>query len=173
VCLCIPLSLLGNGSVNTFPRQTGIVGGVVFYKIGVVSKESRRLVLPRTSSNSIIQSSSPSLFGSHFNLWIPYRPSSYSLSYVIVGKIEIPTPLWALPSVLCVSTRVHVPNYVSHPKQNKTDVQAELRKPTFLLHRFWILYITITVFLRAWTCWIWGSHSEDYEAFDLLECNAL
>jgi hypothetical protein len=49
VCLCIPLSLLGNGSINTFPRQRGIVGGIVFYAVRVVSKESRRLVLPRTS----------------------------------------------------------------------------------------------------------------------------
>jgi hypothetical protein len=49
VCLCIPLSLLGNGSVNTFSRQRGIVGGVVFYAVRVVSKDSRRLVLSRTS----------------------------------------------------------------------------------------------------------------------------
>jgi hypothetical protein len=41
VCLCIPLSLLGNGSVNTFPRQRKIVGRVVFYTVRVVSKESR------------------------------------------------------------------------------------------------------------------------------------
>jgi hypothetical protein len=44
-----PLPLLGNGSVNTFPRQRGIVRGVVFYAVRVVSKESRRLVFPRTS----------------------------------------------------------------------------------------------------------------------------
>jgi hypothetical protein len=42
-----PLSLLGNGSVNTFPRQGGIVGGVVSYAVRVVSKESsNRLVFP-------------------------------------------------------------------------------------------------------------------------------
>jgi hypothetical protein len=40
VCLCIPLLLLGNGSVNTFPQQRGIVGGVVFYSVRVVSNES-------------------------------------------------------------------------------------------------------------------------------------
>jgi hypothetical protein len=39
VCLCIPLSLLGNNSVKTFPRQRRIVRGVVFYTIHVVSKE--------------------------------------------------------------------------------------------------------------------------------------
>jgi hypothetical protein len=48
ICLCIPLSFLGNGSVNTFPRQRGIVGGVVFYAVSVVSKESKLLVLPGT-----------------------------------------------------------------------------------------------------------------------------
>jgi hypothetical protein len=49
MCLCIPISLLGNGCVNTFPRQQKFVGGVVFYAVDFVSKESRRLVLPRTS----------------------------------------------------------------------------------------------------------------------------
>jgi hypothetical protein len=48
VCMCVPPSLLGNNSVNTFPRQRRIVGGVVFYAVRVVSKQSRRLVLPRT-----------------------------------------------------------------------------------------------------------------------------
>jgi hypothetical protein len=49
VGLCIPLSLLCNNSVKTFPRQRRIVGGVVFYAVRVVSKESRQLVLHRTS----------------------------------------------------------------------------------------------------------------------------
>jgi hypothetical protein len=49
VCLCIPLSLLGKNSVKTFPRQRRIVGGVVFYAVHDISKESRRLVLRRTS----------------------------------------------------------------------------------------------------------------------------
>jgi hypothetical protein len=49
VCLRIPLSLLGNNSVKTFQRQRRIVGCVVFYAVCVVSKESRLLVLPRTS----------------------------------------------------------------------------------------------------------------------------
>jgi hypothetical protein len=48
-----PPSLLGNGSVNMFPRQQGITGGVIFYAVRVVSKESRRLVLPRTSCKPI------------------------------------------------------------------------------------------------------------------------
>jgi hypothetical protein len=38
---------LGSGSINTFPQQRRIVGGV-FYSVRVVSKERRRLVLPRT-----------------------------------------------------------------------------------------------------------------------------
>jgi hypothetical protein len=49
LCLCIPLSLLGNNSAKTIPRQRRIVGGVVFYAVRVVWKESRRLVLPKTS----------------------------------------------------------------------------------------------------------------------------
>jgi hypothetical protein len=48
VCLCIPLSLLGNNSVKTFPRPWRIVG-VVFYAVRVVLKESRRLILFRIS----------------------------------------------------------------------------------------------------------------------------
>jgi hypothetical protein len=44
VFLCIPLLLLGNGSVKTLLRQRRNVGGVVFYAGQVVSKE-----LPRTS----------------------------------------------------------------------------------------------------------------------------
>jgi hypothetical protein len=35
VCLCIPLPYLGNGSVNTFPRQRRIIGRVVFYGVHV------------------------------------------------------------------------------------------------------------------------------------------
>jgi hypothetical protein len=50
--LCIPLSLPGNGSVITFPRQRRIVRGD-FYAVRVVSKESRRLVLRRTSCSSL------------------------------------------------------------------------------------------------------------------------
>jgi hypothetical protein len=49
VCLCINLSLPGNGSVNTFQRQGRILGGVVLYVVRIVWKESRRLVLPRIS----------------------------------------------------------------------------------------------------------------------------
>jgi hypothetical protein len=52
--MCNPLSLLGNGSVkrtaatNTQATIEELLG-VVFYAVRVVSKESRRLVLPRTS----------------------------------------------------------------------------------------------------------------------------
>jgi hypothetical protein len=52
VCLCILVSLLGNNSVKTFPWQRRIVGGVVFYVVRVVSKESGRSVLPRTSCST-------------------------------------------------------------------------------------------------------------------------
>jgi hypothetical protein len=43
------ISLLGNGSVNTFPPQRRIVGGVAFYAVRVASKEIRLLALPRIS----------------------------------------------------------------------------------------------------------------------------
>jgi hypothetical protein len=49
VCLCVPLSMLGSNTVKTFSRQRIIVGGVVFYAVGVLSKESRRLMFPITS----------------------------------------------------------------------------------------------------------------------------
>jgi hypothetical protein len=49
VCLCIPLILLCNNSVNTFLRQRRIVGGIVFYALRIVWKERRPLLLPRTS----------------------------------------------------------------------------------------------------------------------------
>jgi hypothetical protein len=45
VGVCVPLSLLGNG----FQRRRKIFGSVVFCAVHVVSKEKRRLVLPRTS----------------------------------------------------------------------------------------------------------------------------
>jgi hypothetical protein len=48
VCVCIPLSLPGNGSVNIFPWQRRFVGGVVFHAVRVVSKERRRLALNKT-----------------------------------------------------------------------------------------------------------------------------
>jgi hypothetical protein len=47
MCLCILLSLLGNKSVKTFPRQRRIAGGVIIYAVRVVMKESGRLVFPR------------------------------------------------------------------------------------------------------------------------------
>jgi hypothetical protein len=50
LCVYVPLSLLGKGSVNTFPLQRRIVGGVVFCAVHVILKESRPfselLVLP-------------------------------------------------------------------------------------------------------------------------------
>jgi hypothetical protein len=49
VCRSTPLLFLGNGLVNTFPRQQRISVGVTLYAVNVVSKESRWLVLPRPS----------------------------------------------------------------------------------------------------------------------------
>jgi hypothetical protein len=51
ISLCIRLSLEGIGSLNTSPQQRRIVAGIFFfYAICVVSKESTRLVFPRTFS---------------------------------------------------------------------------------------------------------------------------
>jgi hypothetical protein len=47
IYLCIPVSLLCNNSVKTFPRRGRIVGRVVFNAVRLVSKESRQLVIPR------------------------------------------------------------------------------------------------------------------------------
>jgi hypothetical protein len=74
--LCVGLSLLGNGSVNTW-QQRRIVGGVVFHAFRLVSKENRRLVLPRTSCNSyslkslVINKHSPAYYTpiSHKPFW--------------------------------------------------------------------------------------------------------
>jgi hypothetical protein len=44
ICLYIPLWLLGNNSVKTFPRQRRIFESIVFCQVRVVLKESRRLV---------------------------------------------------------------------------------------------------------------------------------
>jgi hypothetical protein len=48
ISLCIPLSLLGNNLVKTFPQQRIIVRAVVLYAVRAVSEESGLLVLPRT-----------------------------------------------------------------------------------------------------------------------------
>jgi hypothetical protein len=49
VCLCNPLSLLRKSLVKTFPRQRKISGSFVSCMGLVVTKERRRLALPRTS----------------------------------------------------------------------------------------------------------------------------
>jgi hypothetical protein len=70
-----PVSLLGNGSVNTFPRQKGIVGHV-FYAVRVASKESRWLVLPRIS---------------YFFLSLhPGRLWDYPISYPVGNRAFVP-----------------------------------------------------------------------------------
>jgi hypothetical protein len=44
VCLRIPLSLLGNGSVNTLPQQQIIAESVIFYAIHIALNKSRQLI---------------------------------------------------------------------------------------------------------------------------------
>jgi hypothetical protein len=63
VCLCIPVSLLGKESVKMFLLQRRIFGDVFFYEVRVVIKESRRLVLPRTSC----------LFVLYWILWLDFE----------------------------------------------------------------------------------------------------
>jgi hypothetical protein len=53
----VPLSLLGNGSVKVPLSLLG--NGYVFYAVRVVSKESRQLVLPRTSCYIYVQDDGP------------------------------------------------------------------------------------------------------------------
>jgi hypothetical protein len=74
VCPCIPIELLGNNSVKTFPRQRRILGGLVFYAVGVVLKESRRLVRPRT----------PCLVSQ----WMDWRRNSDLVSYSGGTRVE-------------------------------------------------------------------------------------
>jgi hypothetical protein len=56
VCMFIPLSSLGNGSVKNYrgkvyrSNNSRIVERAFFYVVHLVLKESRRLVFPRTSS---------------------------------------------------------------------------------------------------------------------------
>jgi hypothetical protein len=75
---CTELSLLGNSSVNTFLRQRSIVGGVVFYAVHVVSKESRPLVLTRTSCY-IILSKGPPIYNDDFSLSLKKEWHAYNI----------------------------------------------------------------------------------------------
>jgi hypothetical protein len=50
VFVCV--SLLGNNSIKIFTRRIG--GDGVFYAVRVVSKGNRRLVLPRSTRNTIL-----------------------------------------------------------------------------------------------------------------------
>jgi hypothetical protein len=51
VCLCIPSLFPGNDSVKFFAQKQRIVASFVSYAVHVVSKESRRVVLPRNFCN--------------------------------------------------------------------------------------------------------------------------
>jgi hypothetical protein len=71
VCLCIPLSLLGNNSVKTSLQQWRIAGGVIFYVVRAISKESRWLVIPRTSYFLLVPNSTNS---EYLNLyWVEWN----------------------------------------------------------------------------------------------------
>jgi hypothetical protein len=80
LCLCLyPLSLLGNGSVNTFPRQRiqeKIVGRVFLYTIVVVTKEGLWvcLCIPNFSVCSVeaVVWSLPKPWNSNIGSWVPW-----------------------------------------------------------------------------------------------------
>jgi hypothetical protein len=71
--------LLGNGSINMFPRQRGIFEGIIFYAVHVTSEESRRLVLPRTSC-------CPRNFDVMVGLAWSYDPESYAGGSITTGR---------------------------------------------------------------------------------------
>jgi hypothetical protein len=60
VCLCIPPSLLGNGSVKVLLSL--LSNDYVFYAVRVVSKESRPLVLHKTSCEFLLLIQNISLY---------------------------------------------------------------------------------------------------------------
>jgi hypothetical protein len=68
-CPCVfvypPISLLGNGSVNL--SLTLLDNGYVFYAVPVVSKQSRRLVLPITSCCFYLPAAHPNFSDTHFD----------------------------------------------------------------------------------------------------------
>jgi hypothetical protein len=77
LCVSIPLSLEGNGSVNTFSPQQRIVGGVVFYAVCVASKENRQIVQTRTSCIMMISlSASVKHIKCHINVWKVIRKAN-------------------------------------------------------------------------------------------------
>jgi hypothetical protein len=101
VCLCIPLSLLGNNSVKAFPLQRRIVG-VVFYDVRVVSKESRKLVLLRTS-----------FWWIQWNIKFELRVSQREILFMLFWKhADIPTQYFA----------IHVGNINTYCLQRIVDI---------------------------------------------------
>jgi hypothetical protein len=92
ICLCIPMSLLGNNSVKTFPRQPRIDGGVVFCAVRVVSEKRRRLVLPITSCSSL-----------HFALKQHCQPKYQSLAPTLSKFLSVHTQTVYLTHILTLS----------------------------------------------------------------------
>jgi hypothetical protein len=54
VCMCIPLSLLGNGTLRRFRSNMRMVGLAVFYVVRVLSKEIMRVILPSISRFGVL-----------------------------------------------------------------------------------------------------------------------
>jgi hypothetical protein len=76
------IMLLGNSLINIFPWQRRTVGGVIFHAVCVISKESRRLMLTRTSCYNFNTSILHTLYtGKHYIVFM--HSSAYShLCYV-------------------------------------------------------------------------------------------
>jgi hypothetical protein len=91
-CPCIPISLVGSDWVKMFPWQQRIAGGVIFYAVHVVWKESRQLVLPRASCLKLNQEI--------VTLWIQ-KPSNFEYYEYFLRFFII--ELFILKCFLCFS----------------------------------------------------------------------
>jgi hypothetical protein len=91
VSLCMPLSLLGNNSVKTYPRQR-IIAGVVLYSILVISKERKQLVLPcypRVKAGSNTSTTAQRVVGGHEK-----EPSAWRYNWPTLFLRDINTRTW-------------------------------------------------------------------------------
>lgn len=97
VCLhvYVPPLLLGNGQVNTVRRQRRFVSGVAFNAVSVVSKESSRLILARTSCynlhfETIWRTTTPlrSLWG-HVMKWTPLTAVEHRVQNAVLTEYGV------------------------------------------------------------------------------------
>jgi hypothetical protein len=87
VCRCVSLSLLGNNSIKTFPRQQSFIWNVIFCMVHVVSNERKRflhslpyqLTLPLAYNISALTRHSHSIFVSNCCIIMNLLPSNGSV----------------------------------------------------------------------------------------------